>query len=601
MFNNLKLTIGRKLSIGYGILILALLVYVFLTIYTTRKNAQLNKNITEIYMPSEANLNKLSNLILNSKMLIKNWVFIDKKSDTPDKVRLKNLHEKDFPEVKAELDKLSDSEQWSKEEKEQYQRLVSMIKDSLFDQHNKIMGKLKEFADYNDATNLWSVTSVVEEGGDVMKITDRVLEGLDNLTKTQTKKVLDAREVMTSSFNNFQLLVIIAGSIFIIIALLIAFFTVISIVGPLRKGVQFAKSLGSGDLMSTVDVNQSDEIGELADALREMVNKLREIIVKIMGGAEKIAATGQEMNNRALQLSQGASDQASSTEEVSSSMEEMVSNIQQNTENAQQTEKIALTASLGINNVRVGATESANSIKAIAEKISIVNDIAFQTNILALNAAVEAARAGEHGKGFAVVAAEVRKLAERSKLAADEIQILAKTSVSTTEEAGAALFNIVPEIERTAKLVQDIAAASMEQNTGVDQINNSIQQLNRITQQNAIVSDEISKNSKALYDYADELKSLTSFFKIEQVSSSQDKLFKKRSITSTISEKMVTPVSKIEKEVKETDGLKDVKDIKEIIKQKSVEDTSQPTKKSTMGVKLNLHSNDSTDADYERF
>jgi methyl-accepting chemotaxis protein len=598
MFDNLKLTIGRKLSIGYGILILALLVYVFLTIYTTRKNARLNKDITEIYMPSEANLNELSNLILNSKMLIKNWVFIDKKPDTPDKIRLKDLQEKGFPQIKSELDKLSDKDQWSKDEKDEYRQIVSMISDSLFSQHKIIMDNLKEFADYNDATKFFSITDLVTESGKVMQITDRILERLDKLTKIQTKKVLDAREVMTSSFNNFQLLVIIAGLIFIAIALATAFFTVVSIVGPLRKGVQFAKSLGSGDLMSTVDINQSDEIGELADALREMVNKLREIIVKIIGGAEKIAATGQEMNNRALQLSQGASDQASSTEEVSSSMEEMVSNIQQNTENAQQTEKIALTASLGINNVRAGATESANSIKAIAEKISIVNDIAFQTNILALNAAVEAARAGEHGKGFAVVAAEVRKLAERSKLAADEIQILAKTSVSTTEEAGSALFNIVPEIERTAKLVQDIAAASMEQNTGVDQINNSIQQLNRITQQNAIVSDEISKNSKALYDYADELKSLTSFFKIEQNQSSKENLFKK-SITSTISEKLITPFTP-KKEIKD---IKAPKELKEIIKQKTVEveDMSQHARKSTIGVKLNLHSNDSTDADYEKF
>jgi methyl-accepting chemotaxis protein len=584
MFDNLKLTIGRKLYIGYGILILALVVYIFLTVRTTQKNAQLNEDITENYMPSEANLNQLSNLILNSKMLIKNWVFIDKKPDTPDKKRLKDLHEKSFPAVKAELDKLSDNILWSKEEKDQYKTIISAT-DSLFSQHKIIMGKLKDFVDYNDVTVFWSITDLVDESGKVMKITDRVLDDLTQLTKKQTKKVLDARKVMTSSFNSFQWLVIIAGLVFIAIALAIAFFTVMSIVGPLRKGVQFAKSLGSGDLMSTVDINQSDEIGELAEALREMVKKLREIIVKIMGGAEKIAATGQEMNSRAMQLSQGASDQASSTEEVSSSMEEMVSNIQQNTDNAQQTEKIALTASIGINNVREGATESANSIKAIAEKISIVNDIAFQTNILALNAAVEAARAGEHGKGFAVVAAEVRKLAERSKLAADEIQVLAKNSVSTTQEAGTKLFNIVPEIERTAKLVQDIAAASIEQNTGVDQINNSIQQLNRITQQNAIVSDEISKNSKALYDYADELKSLTSFFRIEQVTTKEKAKF--TSVTSTLVEKAkITPILKKEKEV---------------VKQKPLEEIAQSSKKSTIGVKLNLRSNDSTDADYEKF
>ena len=589
MFNNFKFTIGRKLSLGYGILIFAILVYVIMTIFTTRRNAQLNEDVAEIYVPSEAKLNELSNLILNSKMLIKNWVFIDKKSETPDKLRLRDLHDKAFPQVKAELDKLSQSDKWSDQEKKDYQEIITLINDSLFKQHkDEIMNKLKDFGNYDDPSVIFPIFSLVEQDGKVMRLTDKILADLDKLTKLQTAKVTKARIDMNASFNSFQWLVVITGLILITLALVTAFFTIISIVGPLRKGVQFAKSLTSGDLMSTVDITQSDEIGELAEALREMVNKLRDIIIKIIGGAEKIALTGHEMNNRAQQLSQGATDQASSTEEVSSSMEEMVSNIQQNTENAQQTEKIALTASNGISKVREASTESVNSIKAIAEKISIVNDIAFQTNILALNAAVEAARAGEHGRGFAVVAAEVRKLAERSKLAADEIQILARNSVSTTEEAGASLYSIVPEIEKTAKLVQDITAASIEQNTGVDQINNSIQQLNRITQQNAIVSDEISKNAKALYDYADELKGLIDFFKIEHIST-QQKAAKKT--ISTLVDKVATVKAK-------------VMPYESISKQKPSVETTLLNKKTTTssgGVKLNLHSNDSADADYEKF
>jgi len=413
-----------------------------------------------------------------------------------------------------------------------------------------------------------------------------VLLNLDKLTKQQTAKVLEARKEMNSSFSSFLTLICITGVILIIIALAAAAFSIISIVKPLRKGVDFAKALGTGDLNATVDIDQDDEIGELAQALRDMVEKIRTIIIKIVEGSEHIGLTGEELNVKAHQLSQGATDQASSTEEVSSSMEEMVSNIQQNTENSQQTEKIALTASNGINKVRSGSEESVKSIRTIAEKITIVNDIAFQTNILALNAAVEAARAGEHGRGFAVVAAEVRKLAERSKLAADEIEILARNSVEATEEAGKLLYDLAPEIVRTAKLVQEITAASIEQNSGVDQINTSIQQLNHVTQQNAVVSDEISKNAKALREYADELKEATQFFKINHVATKTVK----QDFASKILEKTQNRTSKPAAPVKE-----------KVVAAEPVE-KAKPAKPGA-GVNLNMYNDHSSsnDSDYERF
>ena len=204
------------------------------------------------------------------------------------------------------------------------------------------------------------------------------------------------------------------------------------------------------------------------------------------------------MSSTSQQMSQGATEQASSAEEVSSSMEEMAANIQQNTDNAQQTEKIAIKASTGINTVNDASGATLKYMQEIADKVSIIGEIARQTNILALNAAVEAARAGEHGKGFAVVAAEVRKLAERSQISAVEIDQLTKTSVRATEEAGQLLAEIAPEIGKTAKLVQEIAAASIEQNGGTAQINNALQQLNQVTQQNAASAEELSGQSEQL-------------------------------------------------------------------------------------------------------
>ncbi len=310
----------------------------------------------------------------------------------------------------------------------------------------------------------------------------------------------------------------------IIIAILIGigiFFIINTIISrsitvALKKGVEFAKHIAMGDLTVNLNVDQKDEIGELSGALSHMLEKLKEIVLNIRGGAESIAAASSQISNGSQQLSEGATEQASSTEEISSSMEEMVSNIQQNTDNAKQTENISGKATDSMLEMSKIGRESFDSIKTIAEKITIINDIAFQTNLLALNAAVEAARAGEHGRGFAVVAAEVRKLAERSKLAADEIGNLSKNSLKITEKTRESLDSLVPEIQKTSQLVQEITAASIEQNSGADQINSAIQQLNIVTQQNAASSEEMATSAEELSSQAESLKEAVSYFKIDE-------------------------------------------------------------------------------------
>jgi len=272
------------------------------------------------------------------------------------------------------------------------------------------------------------------------------------------------------------------------------------------------KLVANGDL--TVKLAMRSEKDELMHTLMDMVKSVAEVVNQVQTTADSIALASQEMSSTAQNVSQGASEQAAAAEEVSASMEEMGANIQQNSDNAQQTEKIAAKAAEDIIQGSQNVSQTLESMKKIAAKISIINDIAFQTNILALNAAVEAARAGEHGKGFAVVAAEVRKLAERSQVAAGEIDLLSSSSVEVAERSVKLLESIVPDIQKTARLVQEITASSMEQNSGAEQINSAITQLNQVTQQNAAAAEEMATGTEELSSQAEQLKEMIAFFEV---------------------------------------------------------------------------------------
>jgi len=351
--------------------------------------------------------------------------------------------------------------------------------------------------------------------------------------------------------------IIICLGLAALIAIGIAVFTVRGITRPLASAVEVVHQVAKGELPDEVNVSSSDELGQMLTALnsmtvnlkkaadvavhisegdltveasalserdvlgtaqKRMLENLRRTVLKVSESAGSVASGSEQMSATAQQLSQGASEQASSAEECTSSMEEMGSSVQQNADNAKQTDKIATKAAEDALASGEAVNQTVRARKEIAEKISIIDEISRKTDLLALNAAVEAARAGEHGKGFAVVASEVRKLAERSQVAAAEISRLTSDGVQRADGAGQLLSRLVPDIRKTAELVREIAAASAEQGTGATQVSKAMQQLDQVIQQNASASEEMSTGADELSEQAEALQEAVSFFKVPGMS-----------------------------------------------------------------------------------
>jgi len=431
-------------------------------------------------------------------------------------------------------------------------------------------GAAGSFGQFSEQFDRWlkvqeRIVDITREGGDIQatalsrddgrKAAAEVMGLVDQYIEATRALMASVQKTASDDVQNAQLLLISVLLASLIIGVAAAAWISLTISRGLGRAVGLANAVAVGDLSQRITAKSNDEIKDLIDALtgmtaslnasakvadeiaagnltvqatrlsdkdtlgialETMLEKLRGIVGDAATAAQNVSSGSQQLSSSAEQLSQGATEQASSAEEASSSMEEMASNIKQNAENASQTEKIARQSAKDAQVSGDAVSRAVDAMQTIAEKITIVQEIARQTDLLALNAAVEAARAGEHGKGFAVVASEVRKLAERSQAAATEISTLSSDTVKTARQAGEMLARLVPDIKKTAELVEEITAACREQDVGSEQINLAIQQLDQVTQQNASASEQMSATSEELAAQAEQLQSTIAFFRTDE-------------------------------------------------------------------------------------
>ncbi len=499
----MRITIKAKLGLAFGFVILLTAGMATLAVSNL---SSLNTAITNMVNGPTADLEHIRVLTNEFNAVIRNEKNAVMSSDAAqigsfvDKINASNQKIRDYadkiatssnPDIVAEIGKFK----------------------PLFEQRAPLSAQTLDLAALNtdEGDRQASTTSM----GKAFELAYAIYDSLDKMAATVTADLAATNEAASNQYLTSRSLLLGFIGFLTVFSLAVAVLMSLSISRGLRSVGDVMGRVADGDLTWKAEKLPKDEIGDMLSLVNTMVERLRAVVSDALSASDNVSAGSQQLSSASEQIAQGATEQASSAEEASSSMEEMASNIKQNADNAAQTEKIARQSAKDAETSGQAVGKAVAAMQTIAEKISIVQEIARQTDLLALNAAVEAARAGEHGRGFAVVASEVRKLAERSQAAATEISQMSVDTVASAQQAGDMLNRLVPDIRKTAELVAEISAACREQDIGAGQINQAIQQLDKVTQQNAGASEEMSATSEELAAQAEELQSSIAFFRID--------------------------------------------------------------------------------------